>query len=78
MEINQDFLKQEIITIMADTLGVTETQILHASELKELNMDSLDMYEIIMKIEEVSGKQIEPEQLMQLETVNDILEFIER
>lgn len=72
---NLSDMKKEIVAIMAETLGVAEEQVALSASLRDLDMDSLDMFEIIMKIEEMSGKQIESEQIMKLETINDVLQL---
>ena len=48
------------------------------TSLKELGLDSLDLVEVLMDIEEEFGIEFEDEEMMALSTVNDVLAIIER
>lgn len=48
------------------------------TSLKELGLDSLDLVEVLMDIEEEFNIEFEDEEMMALSTVNDVLAIIER
>lgn len=76
MECNQDNMKERIIGIIGETIGCEE-KLSPSQRIKELNIDSLDIYEIIMKIEEICEIEIDDEPLIEFETINDIIQFYE-
>ena len=42
----------------------------------DLNADSLDLFELVMALEEVFGTEIPSEDLEKLETVGDVMEYL--
>ena len=69
---------EEIKTIVADNLGVDEDSINKETSFKEdLNADSLDLFEMVMALEENYGVEIPSEDLEQLLTVADVINYIE-
>ena len=70
-------MKNQIINIIQETLCENNSKILKSHKIKDLNIDSLDMYEIIIKLEEATGIEGNPEQFMKFETIEDIIQFFE-
>lgn len=69
---------EEIKTIVADNLGVDEDSITKETSFKDdLNADSLDLFEMVMALEENYGVEIPSEDLEQLLTVADVINYIE-
>lgn len=69
---------EEIKTIIADNLGVDEDSITMESSFKEdLNADSLDLFEMVMALEENYGVEIPSEDLEKLVTVSDVVNYVE-
>lgn len=69
---------EEIKTIIADNLGVDEDSIIMESSFKEdLNADSLDLFEMVMALEENYGVEIPSEDLEKLLTVSDVVNYVE-
>jgi acyl carrier protein len=71
--------------ILVDLLGVNETQIVPATSFTELSVDSLDLVEIVIRIEdefageyESGGKKFEisDEQAKNIATVNDAVAYL--
>ena len=61
----------------ADQLGIDEDDIKLASNFKEdLEADSLDLFELVMALEEEYGVEIPSEDLEKIATVNDIIEYL--
>lgn len=68
----------EIKTIVAENLGVEEEMITMETSFKDdLKADSLDLFEMVMALEETYGLEIPSEDLGQLETVADVISYIE-
>ena len=68
----------QIKTIVAENLNVEEENITPESSFKEdLKADSLDLFEMVMALEEEFDLEIPSEDLEQLETVKDVMTYIE-
>lgn len=69
---------EEIKTIVAENLGVEEDSITMESSFKDdLKADSLDLFEMVMALEENYGIEIPTDDLSQLETVADVIDYIQ-
>ena len=63
--------------MIADQLSVDEDKITLESNFKEdLDADSLDLFELVMALEEEYGLEIPAEELADVETVGDIIEYL--
>ena len=68
----------ELKTLIATSLGVEENDIDESSNLAEdLGADSLDAVELIMEIEDHFDISIDEEDAQDLQTVQDIIDYIE-
>ncbi|ONI38708.1 acyl carrier protein [Candidatus Epulonipiscium fishelsonii] len=64
--------------IIADKLSVDESEVTMQSNFKDdLEADSLDLYEIIMSLEDEFGVTIQNEDLEDIKTVSDAVKYIE-
>ena len=63
--------------IIAEQLGVEEDEITLETSFKEdLGADSLDLFELTMPLEEEYDIEIPAEELGEIETVNDVVEYL--
>lgn len=70
---------EEIKNAIAEQLSCSVSEIgLETSFKEDLGADSLDLYELIMALEEKYNLEISPEELtnMELETVEDVVNFL--
>ena len=68
---------ETIKKLVAENLGVDEADITEASSFKEdLGADSLDLFELAMALEDEFGIEIPTEDLEQIATVGDVVEYI--
>lgn len=69
---------EQIKKIVAENLNVEEENITPESSFKEdLKADSLDLFEMVMALEEEFDLEIPSEDLERLETVKDVMTYIE-
>jgi acyl carrier protein len=68
----------KVATIIADKLSIDKKTITLQSTLQDLGADSLDIVEIIMKVEEQFGIEINDEEAEKLKNVQDVVEYIHR
>ena len=68
---------EKIKEITAESLGAEAEAITEATSFKEdLGADSLDLFELVMALEEEYGLEIPAEELSDVETVGDIIEYL--
>lgn len=69
---------QELKNILKDTVTVEEEEITLESDLvNDLNLDSLDLVDLALSVEQVFGFEFSDEQLQQIKTVKDVVDIIE-
>ena len=62
--------------VLAEKHGFERSEIKMESGLRELGLDSLDVIDILVELEEQIGKEIELEQ--KVETVGELVQYIEK
>ena len=69
---------EKIIEMTAEALGVEESNITENSSFKaDLGADSLDLFELVMALEEEYGVEIPTEDLEQIATIGDVVKYLE-
>lgn len=66
---------EKVKEIIVDQLGVEEDEITMATSFKDLGVDSLDLFQIVIEIEEAFNIKIENAE--NIKSVKDAVEFIE-
>lgn len=68
---------EKLQTIIAEQLGIEAGDVSAESNFKDdLNADSLDLFEMIMAMEEEFGVEIPSDDLEQLHTVQDVMDYL--
>ena len=68
---------EKMKTIIAEQLSVDADSIQADSNFKEdLGADSLDLFELVMELEEEFSVEIPSEDLESIATVNDVMEYL--
>ena len=71
-------MKEKIIAILMDQLDLSKDEITEeASFVDDFEMDSLDMMEMVIEMEKVTGIKIENEKLVDIKTVGDLFAYVE-
>ena len=69
---------EKIRIMIAEQLGIDAEEVKAQSILQDdLNADSLDLFELVVSLEEEYGIEIPSGDLEKVETVNDIVEYLE-
>ena len=69
---------EQIKEIIAEKLDIEVDKITEETSLKDdLEVDSLDLFELVMNFEDEFGVEIPSEDLENITTVKDIVEYIE-
>jgi acyl carrier protein len=70
-------VEKKVKEIVAEQLGKDANEITTgASFIDDLGADSLDIVELVMKMEEEFGIEIPDEEAEKIKTVNDVVEYI--
>ncbi len=69
----------EVLTrILVDEFEIEEDDIsLDASLYQELDLDSIDAVDLVIKLQQMTGKKIKPEEFKAVRTVGDVVTAIE-
>jgi acyl carrier protein len=69
----------EIKEILIDFFEIDESSISPDSHLYEdLDLDSIDAVDLVIKLQEITGRKIRPEDFKHVRTVRDVVEAMEK
>lgn len=72
-------IKTKVIKLIAEQAGVAGDSISDNTSLQaDLELDSLDIMDLLLVLEEEFDMQIPDEELSKIQTVSDIVNYIER
>ena len=72
-------LLDKIREILVEELNIDPEDVVESASFKEdLGVDSLDLFEMLMNLEEEYGFEIPAEEMESLETVGDVIEYLQR
>lgn len=70
--------KEKVLEVVAEQLGVSVEDLTEETSFKDdLNADSLDLFQIIMSLEEEFGIEIPNEDAEKILTIGDALKYVE-
>ena len=70
-------LEEKVIAIIMEQLDVTREECVpEASFIDDLGADSLDLVELIMEMEETFSIQITDNELQQIRSIKDVLDYL--
>ena len=67
---------EKIKELIVESLGIEEDQVTMEASFKDLKVDSLDLFEMVMSLEDEFDVEIPTEELEKMETVGDVVEYI--
>ena len=71
-------LEQRVKDIIVEQLGVKPDQVTPAAKfIEDLGADSLDTVELVMALEEEFGREIPDEEAEKLQSVGDVIKYVE-
>lgn len=72
-----DAIFEKLTLIVAEKLHIDAATVTQGSTMQDLGADSLDMVEIVMKIEEEFNIQINDADAEKLQTMREVVEYIQ-
>ena len=70
-------VREELIKLASDNLDIDFADMDMSTKLSELDIDSIDMLDFIMVVEDKYNIEFEEDELDEIETLSDIAELIE-
>jgi acyl carrier protein len=69
---------EEVAKMLAEQLGIAQSKVtLESDIIKDLGADSLDVVELLMTLEDKTGKSIPEEKVSDIKTVGDLVKVLE-
>lgn len=76
---DQDEIFQQIKDILVEMFDINEEDIaLNSNLYEDLDIDSIDAVDLIVKLRDITGKKVAPEDFKSVRTVQDIVDAIEK
>jgi len=76
---NRDEIYQVLSEILVTLFEIEEDEIsLDAHLYEDMDLDSIDAVDLVVKLREITGKKIEPEDFKQVRTVKDVVDAVEK
>ena len=68
---------EKVCKILADQFGVAENSLnMDTAFIEDLGADSLDLFELVMALEDEYNVEIPAEELTELNTVGDVIDYL--
>ncbi|PKI08035.1 acyl carrier protein [Shewanella sp. 11B5] len=75
---NREQILEMLSGILIDEFEIEAADItLEASLYEDLDLDSIDAVDLVIKLQQLTGKKIQPEAFKTVRTVNDVVNSIE-
>lgn len=75
---NREQILEMLSGILVEEFEIEATDItLEASLYEDLDLDSIDAVDLVIKLQQLTGKKIQPEAFKTVRTVNDVVNAIE-
>ena len=77
MAASREEVYERVKEVLTEQLGVEESAITEEASFQEdLDADSLDLYELVMELEDRYGIRVSEEEAAEIETVGDAVDFV--
>lgn len=65
--------------LLADTFEIDPARVTPEADLyRDLDLDSIDAVDLAIKLQEMTGKRIKPDEFRSVRTVNDVIVAVDR
>ena len=79
MNEKRDQTEKQVMAAVANIAGMdAKTLSLDTEVVKDLNLDSLAMYELVIELEQAYSLQISDEEIERIRTIGDMVDYIVR
>jgi acyl carrier protein len=68
-----------LVSVLVEMFEIDPALITPAAHLfDDLDIDSIDAVDLVVKIRELTGRKVKPEEFKQVRTVNDVVDAVEK
>ncbi|XPF95687.1 acyl carrier protein [Colwellia sp. RE-S-Sl-9] len=76
---NREEIYEVLSNILVTLFEIDEEDIsMDAHLYEDMDLDSIDAVDLVVKLREITGKKIEPEDFKQVRTVKDVVDAVEK
>ena len=68
----------KVVDVIVKTLAIEKESVNSQSKVEELCKDSIQIFSLIMAFEKEYGRKIEYDDIVKIETVGDIVKYVEK
>lgn len=77
--LSRDEIYERLTQALEELFDIPPEKVTPQSKLfEELDLDSIDAVDLIVKLQEITGRRIKPEQFKAVRTVGDVLDCVEK
>lgn len=77
--LDRDALLAELSRILVDDFEIDETLITPEAHLyQDLDLDSIDAVDLVIKLQQLTGNKLKPEEFKAVRTVDDVVTALQR
>ena len=70
---------EELSSVLTDEFEIESDAIIESARLYEdLGLDSIDAVDLVVRLREITGKRVPPEQFKTVRTVGDVISVLQR
>lgn len=74
---NRDAIYLEIKDYLVHSFDVPEEKVSPEADLiDQLNLDSIDAIDLMVRLQEITGRKVEPDEFKNVRTINDVLNLV--
>ncbi|WP_444998335.1 acyl carrier protein [Aliikangiella sp. IMCC44359] len=75
---NREEIYNQLVAILVEEFEIDKASITNEANLySELDLDSIDTVDLVIKLQEITGKKIEPETFKAVRTIEDVVNAVE-
>jgi len=79
MMLSREEIYERLTVALEELFDIPPEKVTPESKLfEELDLDSIDAVDLIVKLQEITGRRIKPEQFKAVRTVGDVLDCVEK
>ena len=76
---NRDDMFAELVNILVEEFDLDSASItMDATLYEELDLDSIDTVDLVLRLQDLTGTKIEPETFKSVRTIKDVIDAIEQ
>ena len=77
--LSRDQIYERLVLALEELFDISPEKVTPESKLfEELDLDSIDAVDLIVRLQEITGRRIKPEQFKAVRTVGDVLDCVEK